>query len=108
LENLSSRSDPNDDSPSNMGSRIVCIECLRKGLVPHHDLLFGPHPPARLILQIHDELLFEVHTAFIPSLCRTLRTVMDVSQVFKLRVPLDVRITVGPNYEDMKPVAPLF
>jgi DNA polymerase-1 len=88
-----------------LAERVACAECLRLGLVPHQDLLFGTFPPARLILQIHDELLFEVNAAFVPSLCRVLRSVMDVSQVLQLRVPLDVRITVGPNYEDMSPAA---
>eukprot|EP00658_Telonema_sp_P-2_P020411 TRINITY_DN18071_c0_g1_i1.p1 TRINITY_DN18071_c0_g1~~TRINITY_DN18071_c0_g1_i1.p1 ORF type:complete len:522 (-),score=46.84 TRINITY_DN18071_c0_g1_i1:132-1697(-) len=64
--------------------RIACAECLRQGLVPHQDLLFGAYPPARLILQIHDELLFEVNSVFVPSLCRVLRTVMDVSEVLHL------------------------
>ena len=92
-----------DDNNNN--KRVVCAECLKQGLVPHKDLLFGAYPPAKLILQIHDELLFEVNSLFVPSLCRVLRSVMDVSQVLQLRVPLDVRITVGPNYEDMSPVA---
>ena len=98
---------PADEAPSacapSGNSRWVCCECLRRGLVPHRDLLFGSQPPARLILQIHDELLFEVCSPFVPSLARVLKDVMNVSKVFHLKIPLAVSVTVGPNYEDMTP-----
>jgi DNA polymerase-1 len=55
---------------------------------------------ARMILQVHDELLFEAPEAEIPRLRNLVKEVME--GVYKLRVPLLVESKVGPNWRDMK------
>ncbi len=55
---------------------------------------------ARMILQVHDELLFEAPEAEIPRLRSLVKEVME--GVYKLRVPLLVESKVGPNWRDMK------
>jgi len=54
----------------------------------------------RMVLQVHDELLFEVpadETAEIETLVRT-----EMEGVVKLAVPLIVDLGFGPNWRDMK------
>jgi DNA polymerase-1 len=55
---------------------------------------------ARMILQVHDELLFEAPEAEIPRLRALVKEVME--GVYKLRVPLLVESKAGPNWRDMK------
>lgn len=55
---------------------------------------------ARMILQVHDELLFEAPEKEIPSLTKIVKDVME--GVHLLSVPLLVETKVGPNWRDMK------
>jgi DNA polymerase I len=54
---------------------------------------------AKMILQVHDELLFEAPVAEREQLEELVRTEME--QVYKLAVPLVVEIGVGPNWRDL-------
>jgi DNA polymerase I len=55
---------------------------------------------SRMILQVHDELLFEGPESEMPKLKKLVKEVME--HVHELRVPLVVEIKVGPNWRDMK------
>jgi len=55
---------------------------------------------ARMILQVHDELLFEAPHDEMDSLRPLVRKAME--QVHKLAVPLVVDLKAGPNWRDMK------
>jgi DNA polymerase I len=54
----------------------------------------------QMILQVHDELLFEAPEREIPRLTKLVKEVMEGAH--KLRVPLLVDTKVGPNWRDMK------
>ena len=55
---------------------------------------------SRMILQVHDELLFEGPEAEIPRLTKIAKEVMEGVHEFK--VPILVDTKVGPNWRDMK------
>jgi DNA polymerase I len=55
---------------------------------------------ARMILQVHDELLFEAPENEIPRLAALVKQVME--RVYTLRVPLVAETKAGPNWRDMK------
>jgi DNA polymerase I len=55
---------------------------------------------ARMILQVHDELLFEAPHAEMERLRKLVRHAME--NVCKLEVPLVVDLKAGPNWRDMK------
>ena len=55
--------------------------------------------PARMLLQIHDELIFEAPAGEVEYLARLLRE--EMSGVYpSLRVPLKVDVKAGPNWAD--------
>jgi len=54
---------------------------------------------ARMILQVHDELLFEAPAMEINSLSKLVKEEME--GVHKLAVPLVVEIGIGPNWRDL-------
>jgi DNA polymerase-1 len=55
---------------------------------------------SRMILQVHDELLFEAPQKELPKLTKLVKEVME--GVHKLNVPLVVDTKAGPNWRDMK------
>jgi DNA polymerase-1 len=56
----------------------------------------------RMILQVHDELLFEAPSSEISRLSALVRECME--QAHPLRVPLKVDLKSGPNWRDMDPI----
>jgi len=54
----------------------------------------------RMILQVHDELLFEGPEEELPRLAPVVKDVME--NIHPLRVPLLVELKSGPNWRDMK------
>ena len=57
---------------------------------------------ARMILQVHDELVFECPADEVSPTAGIVRQEME--SVMKLNVPLKVDVGVGPNWNDMGPV----
>jgi len=58
--------------------------------------------PARMLLQIHDELIFEIPAEKVDYLSQLLRE--EMSGVYPLRVPLKVDVKAGPNWADAKAI----
>jgi DNA polymerase-1 len=57
---------------------------------------------ARLLLSVHDELLFEVPTDEVDRLAEMVRATMEAA--LPLDVPLTVDVKVGLNWESMTPL----
>ena len=55
---------------------------------------------SRMLLQVHDELLFEVPEAEVNTMRELVREEMET--VHPLKVPLEVEIGVGPNWRDVE------
>ena len=55
---------------------------------------------AKMILQVHDELLFEAPSSESKELAKLVREEME--SVYKLAVPLEVEICIGSNWRDME------
>ena len=56
------------------------------------------HSPARLIMQVHDELVFEVPRAAVPDVTAAVRECMVDAAA--LSVPLRVDVGVGQNWDE--------
>jgi len=65
-----------------------------------HEELARLNLPARLILQVHDELILEVDQTAVDSVVALARHVME--GVASLRVPLRVDIGVGSSWTSAK------
>ncbi len=64
------------------------------------DRQLAPDFKSRMILQVHDELLFEAAEEEIPRLTSLVKEIME--GVHRLCVPLVVETKMGPNWRDMK------
>ncbi len=55
-------------------------------------------PPLRMIMQVHDELVFEVREGFLPQASERIRGFMESAA--ELKVPLLVDVGVGNNWDE--------
>ncbi|MDR7509126.1 MAG: DNA polymerase I [Armatimonadota bacterium] len=78
-------------------------DIIKKAMVDLFRQVLPRYPGALMILQIHDELLFEAPAADVPGLAREVREVME--RTYPLAVPLRVDLKAGPNWRDMEPLA---
>jgi DNA polymerase I len=59
---------------------------------------------SRMILQVHDELVFEVPEAEVGAVGHLVRATMEGAM--QLAVPLKVDVKVGPNWAEMRSLEP--
>jgi len=77
-------------------------DLIKKAMINLHTRLCKENHPARLLLQIHDELVFESPQESVDSLVETARAEMEAA--FDLDVPLLVDVKIGDNWLDMEGV----
>lgn len=53
--------------------------------------------PMSMIMQVHDELVFEVEKNAVPEMCDVIKHCME--NAFKMEVPLEIAIGVGDNWD---------
>ena len=56
------------------------------------------NPQARMIMQVHDELVFEVQETAVDSVKQTIRELME--HAVELSIPLIVSIGVGHDWDE--------
>lgn len=78
-------------------------DLIKQAMIQVNDRLIADDHPGRLLLQIHDELVFEVPESDQDSLVKLVREEME--QAMELSVPLVVDVAVGKNWHDVQPVA---
>jgi len=88
----------------NMPIQGSAADVLKRAMIDVHDALTalarGGPAPARMILTVHDELLFEVRTEAVEEVAALVRERM--AGAVSLAVPLDVDVGVGDNWKDAK------
>jgi DNA polymerase-1 len=83
----------------NMPIQGSAADIMKRAMIDVHAAL-APHPDARMILTVHDELLFEVAKARADEFSEIVREKMQSAAV--LKVPLTVDVGVGENWKEAK------
>ena len=78
-------------------------DIIKLAMLRVQERLEGEKLGAKLILQVHDELLLEVPEAELPAVAALVAECM--SGAYELRVPLKVDVKAGRNWLEMEPVA---
>jgi DNA polymerase-1 len=73
-------------------------DIIKKAMRKIYNYLIGYPSKTRLILQVHDELLFEIPQEDIPATIPILQKMME--DVVSLSVPLVVDAGVGNNWDE--------
>jgi DNA polymerase-1 len=74
-------------------------DILKRAMIDVHEAL-ASHPEARMILTVHDELLFEVREDRAEEVAALVRDRMQSAA--QLAVPLTVDVGIGKNWKDAK------
>ncbi len=78
----------------------TAADIIKIAMIRLHHMLREEGFEARMILQVHDELIFEVPEAEVTSLEARVREIMEGAMT--LDVPLKVAISVGPSWMEAK------
>jgi DNA polymerase-1 len=76
-------------------------DVIKKAMLEVYKLL--ENEKARMTLQVHDELVFEIPAGDVERLAPSIKEIMEGA--YKLRVPLVAELKAGPNWAEMKPMA---
>lgn len=72
-------------------------DIIKKAMVSIHYWLQNDNIPVRMIMQVHDELVFEVQHSVLELAIKQIKKLME--ECFTLDVPLKVDIGIGKNWE---------
>jgi DNA polymerase-1 len=77
-------------------------DLIKQAMLNIHRRLRREADPARLLLQIHDELVFETPSQHVPDLAEMVRHEME--HAFELSVPLKVELSVGDDWLNLESI----
>lgn len=83
----------------NMPVQGAAADLIKLAMIKIYDLLKG-NDDARMLLQIHDELVFEIKKNLVASITPKLKDIME--NVYHFDVPIVVDVKSGPNWQEMK------
>ena len=91
----------------NMEIQGSAADLIKLAMLNVHRQLSREGLQARMLLQIHDELVFEAPPNELPQLAKLVREEMaeNVVQPLRLQVPLQVDLGAGPNWLDVTELA---
>jgi len=78
----------------------TAADIIKRAMIEVGQLIKVDMPNVCLLLQVHDELLFECFDGEVEELVQMVRPVME--SAYKLSVPLKVDVNVGQNWEQMQ------
>ena len=76
----------------------TAADMIKRAMITLHHWLLDQHMQSKMVLQIHDELLFEAPSSELDQLVPAVRTAMETAM--KLTVPLRVEISIGKNWKE--------
>jgi DNA polymerase-1 len=84
----------------NMPIQGTAADILKLAMIQVHGALKAAHPRARMILTVHDELLFEAPAEEADDVAALVKARM--ASATQIRVPLDVDVGIGENWKEAK------
>lgn len=86
----------------NMPVQGTAADIIKVAMIRLHKQLAERIPDAKMVLQVHDELVFDVPQVRLGEVAELVRETME--QAVELSVPLEVEVKAGPDWYDMEPV----
>ena len=83
----------------NMPIQGLAADIIKLAMIEADKLIAEKYPASRMILQIHDELLFEVPEKESKRFAKDIKSAME--SVYKLSVPLIADVKVGDNWGEV-------
>jgi DNA polymerase-1 len=76
----------------------TAADIIKRAMIAVDRWIEGERPPVRMIMQVHDELVFEAEEDAVESAGERIRREMESAA--ELRVPLLVDLGIGDNWEE--------
>ncbi|MEJ2275738.1 MAG: DNA polymerase I, partial [Woeseiaceae bacterium] len=76
----------------------TAADIIKRAMIAVHDWLEEKDRGARMIMQVHDELVFEVEKSRVDAVSKKVRELMDGAA--DLRVPLKVDVGIGKDWDE--------
>ena len=87
----------------NFPMQSLAADIIKIAMVRLHREIEADHVEGRMLLQVHDELLFEVPEGEVDRFAETVPRIM--TGAYELETGIEVEAKVGPNWADMKKLA---
>jgi DNA polymerase-1 len=87
----------------NFPMQSLAADIIKIAMVRLHREIETDHIEGRMLLQVHDELLFEVPEGEVDRFAETVPRIM--TGAYELETGIEVEAKVGPNWADMKKLA---
>jgi DNA polymerase-1 len=87
----------------NMPIQGTAADIIKLAMIEVHRRLADAFPEAKMVLQVHDELVFDVPEGQVEEVAEVVRETMQ--HALELGVPLEVEVKAGPDWYDMQPLA---
>ena len=86
----------------NMPIQGTAADIIKVAMIRLHKTLSERFPEASMVLQVHDELVFDLPETQLEEVARLVRDTME--HAIELKVPLEVEAKVGKDWYDMTPL----
>jgi DNA polymerase-1 len=91
----------------NMPIQGTNADIIKMAMLRLHDAIgkeygFGHDAPLKMIIQVHDELVFECEKSLAPKAAELIRAAM--AGVFELKVPIDIEVEIGESWGALESV----
>lgn len=86
----------------NMPIQGTAADAIKLAMIRLDAELKSHFPDARMVLQVHDELVFDVPQELVSEVSRVVQDLME--HALPLEVPLEVEMKVGDDWYDMAPL----
>lgn len=86
----------------NFPIQSMSADIIKKAMIEIHELIAGHDDEIRMLLQVHDELVFEIKQGKEKAWVEKLKPIMEHAIV--LSVPIIVEAKSGPNWGEMKSI----
>ena len=86
----------------NMPVQGTAADVMKRAMIEIDDALRDRELKSRMLLQVHDELIFEVPDEEVDPLAELLREIMPAA--LGLVVPLQIEVKSAPNWRDLEPL----
>jgi DNA polymerase I len=86
----------------NMPIQGTAADIIKIAMIRLHAQLAERFADAHMVLQVHDELVFDVPRAQLPEVGSLVCDTME--HAYELNVPLEVELKYGPDWYDMEPL----
>ncbi|WP_418178779.1 DNA polymerase I [Aliarcobacter lanthieri] len=74
-------------------------DLIKLAMIKIH-LKYKDNKNVKMLLQIHDELIFEIKDEFVDEITKDIKNIME--NIFILNIPLKVSVAVGNSWQDLK------